>query len=67
MRPHFNGKKLGVMVHACHPSYWSSINGRVVVQANSGVKRYPISKITHPKRAQVGLNSSSPKKKKNTF
>jgi hypothetical protein len=21
MRPHFNGRKLGVVMHACHPSY----------------------------------------------
>jgi hypothetical protein len=21
MRPHLNGKKMGMVVHACHPSY----------------------------------------------
>jgi hypothetical protein len=22
VRPHLNRKKLGMMVHACYPSYW---------------------------------------------
>jgi hypothetical protein len=44
-------KKLGMGVHACHPSYSGKHKiGGSSVQANLGKKQDPISKITRAKR-----------------
>jgi hypothetical protein len=42
--------KLGMVPHACHPSYTGSINSRVMVQASPCMKRDLVPKITKPKR-----------------
>jgi hypothetical protein len=31
VRPHLNQKKLGVVLHSCHPSYTGSINRRIAI------------------------------------
>jgi hypothetical protein len=47
VRPHLNRKKLGVVVHICHPSNCRKPKTRPVW----GKKEDPISKITRAKRA----------------
>jgi hypothetical protein len=44
-------ENLGMVVHTCHPSYKSSINKRIKIQATWGKKQAPISKISKAKRA----------------
>jgi hypothetical protein len=42
VRPHLN-KKLGVVVHACHPSYVGGVSRRIAVQASPGKKHETLS------------------------
>jgi hypothetical protein len=43
-RFHLNHYKLGIVVHICHPSYSGSVNRRIAIQANLGIKARPYSK-----------------------
>jgi hypothetical protein len=46
---HISHKKLGVVVHACHPSNMGSKNRRSVVQANQGISTTPYLKNNQSK------------------
>jgi hypothetical protein len=48
MRLHFNPWQ-GMVMDTCHPSYIGSTNRRLTIQAISGIKPDPISKITKAK------------------
>jgi hypothetical protein len=53
VRPHFNGKKLSAVVHACHPSNSKNLKiGRSWSTLVWAKEREPISKITRAKRAR---------------
>jgi hypothetical protein len=61
VRPYLN-KKLGMVVHSCHPTYTRNMNRRIAVQAGLGINGETLSKkIPKAKRtgniAQVWLPS----------
>jgi hypothetical protein len=50
VKPHLN-QWLGVVAHACYPSYVGSVNRRLTVQACPSLKQQPVSEITEMKSA----------------
>jgi hypothetical protein len=45
-------KKLGVVAHACHPSYTGNINRRITIQASLGINARLYSKKTYKEKKE---------------
>jgi hypothetical protein len=52
MRPHLNGKKLGMVGCTCHQLWWEASNRTIKVQAGQTNSETLISKINRAKRAR---------------